>query len=160
MNTLIQELNGFKLYKVFNTNYFEVETPEGFKQVYKHPTFSFEETISRGWIWVEVEYFTATIKNSEIKINKAKKQIKSNSYNMFLKSHFIDAEKLKNKLKLTLKKANVKFDRCFEAFEKLKKEMDFDLDYQMYGDTFGIYEDFQYISFKIDNVYCEYQLFN
>lgn len=106
----IKETNGWKLYKQSNLHNFEVETPEGLRQIFRHPSFNENE--------------------------------------------------LKEKMKPTLIKADEKFEKCKDAFEKLQKEFGVDIDYTMEGDTYGIYEDHLNMTFHIDNVYCYYKLEN
>jgi hypothetical protein len=159
----IKEINGWKLYKESDLHHFEVETPEGCKQVFRHPSFNileFEKAVERGWIWIDVEFFTTSIVNSKIVISKQKKQIRSNLYNSFLINHNLNENELRKKMKPTLIKANEKFKKCKDAFEKLQKEFEVDINYTMEGDTHGIYEDHLNMTFRIDGVYCYYKLEN
>ena len=73
---LIRESQGWKLYEDKPT-FFTVETPEGFKMVLRCNKESvekrFEETIERGWIWIDFEFFIGSIFDSKIEIEKKKK---------------------------------------------------------------------------------------
>lgn len=156
---LIKEINGWKLYKQSDDN-FRIETPEGFKQTYR-PTFDekqFDVIVERGWIWVDIEYYQASIKNFEIRIQKHKKQIQSNKSDALLQIYSIDEVELKENMKPILIKANEKFEKSKAAFEELQKEFGIDINYTMEGDTHGIYESHLNMTFRIDGVYCYYEL--
>lgn len=158
---LIKETNGWKLYKNENLNDYTVETPEGFKQYYKFFRIeNFDRAVNNGWIWLDVEYFTGSIINSEIKVKKNKKQIYSNKHDLFLNSHHTTKEAVIESLKPILSKAKEKFEICKELLNKIQDENDFNVDYTMEGDTHGIYEDYLHISFNIDGVFCKFMLNN
>jgi hypothetical protein len=93
-----------------------------------------------------------------LQVSKQKKQIRSFLYNSFLNNHYLNENELKEKMKPILIKANEKFEKCKDAFEKLQKDFEVDIDYTMEGDTHGIYEDHLNMTFKVDDVYCYYKL--
>ena len=156
---LTKEVNGWKLYKNDGPNDFTIETPEGFKQYYKFcREYTFDDAVKRGWIWLDREYFTGTIIDSEIKVEKRKKQIMSNKHDLFLNSHHTTKEAVIESLKPILAKAKEKFEICKELLNKIQDENDFNVDYTMEGDTYGIYEDYLHISFNIDGIFCKFML--
>lgn len=158
---LIKETNGWKLYKEPNVHKFEIETPEGFKSINNRISFTineFDRMVERGFIWLDREYFTGTIIDSEIKVEKRKKQIMSNKHDLFLNSHHTTKEAVIESLKPILAKAKEKFEICKELLNKIQDENDFNVDYTMEGDTHGIYEDYLYISFYIDGTFCKFEL--
>jgi hypothetical protein len=156
---LIKEEKGWKLYKNDNARDYTVETPEGFTRFYSYKTeYTFYDDIKRGWIWIDKECYTGMIENSKIIITKNKKQFQSDKSDLFLKNYNTNKEELVEKLKPILVKADEKFEICKAAFFKSQEELDFDVDYTMLGDTYGIYKDYMYISFKIDGVFCRFEL--
>ena len=155
----IAEKNGWKLFRVNNSENHVMETPEGIQQQNKYFNINnFEEVIKRGFIWVDFEFFTGTIKNGKIEIEKRKKQVRSDKIHLFKKSHFIDKNSVIAKLTPILKKADKKYNFCRNEIIKLQQNLDIVIDYAMYGDTHGIYEDYMYINFKINDVECTYIL--
>ena len=165
---LIKEIDGWKLFKEQNVHKFEILTPEGIKQVNNRISFSideFERMVQRGWIWIDVEFFTASILNSKIVTKKEKRSIQSNKYEKFVNTknfyvfpHYMTEKDANESLKETLKKAKEKFEICKELLNKIQSENDFIVDYTMEGDTHGIYEDYLHITFNIDGTFCKFEL--
>lgn len=157
---LIKETNGWKLYKEPNVHKFEIETPEGFKSITNRISFTineFDRMVERGFIWLDREYFTGQIINGKIEVEKHKKQIQSSKQDLFLKNHSITKEDVIEKLKPILIKAKDKFENCRQKLVLLQNELEFDVNYMMLGDTHGIYEDYLYISFTIDGIFCKFE---
>lgn len=46
--------------------------------------------------------------------------------------------------------AKIKFKNCLDRFNALKNELEFSVSYTYDGDTHGIFDEYSYISFKID----------
>lgn len=156
---LVKEMNGWRLFKGEKLNEYSVATPEGFLQHYPfYRIETFERAVEKGWIWIDKEYFTGTIENGEILVEKRKKQIQSNKNYLFLKSHNITKEDVIKKLKPVLEIAKDKFKIVERRFIKIQDENDFIVDYTMEGDTHGIYEDYLHISFTIDGVFCKFRI--
>lgn len=158
---LIRESQGWKLYEDKPT-FFTVETPEGFKMDLRCNKQSvqkrFEETIERGWVWIDFEFFVGSIFDSKIEIEKKKKSIRSDRFEKFKNDYSTTKEQENERLKPILKKAIDKFNECEQAFLKLQRELEFNVDFSMFGDTYGIYESYQYISFDIEGVYCKFKI--
>ena len=160
---LIHEQDGWKMYENEEIRCHEFITPDGFIQ--KVPFLSavynvqkFYEAVKRGWIWVDVEYYSGTIEDSKIVVEKRNKQVRSNKHQLFLDTHDITETAVKEKLKPILEKAEKKFDKINKIFTKLLTDEDCDISYTMNGDTYGIYEDYMYISFNIEGVFCKFRI--
>lgn len=167
---LIKETNGWKLLREPRLHKYEIVSPEGFKTTSNRIVFlinEFDRIVERGWIWIDVEYFTAQIENSEIVTQKQKRQIQSDKYDKFVntnnfltQSHYMTVNEAKEKLQSVLAKAKKKYELCKEKFLAIQDEFDFEVEHQMLGDTHGIYEDYLYIGFKIDGIFCKFDINN
>lgn len=158
---LIKEVSGWKFFKGDNLNDYTIETPDGTSQYYKNCLErTFDDAVKRGWIWVDREYLIGEIINNGIQIDKRKKQVRSDKLDLFIDNHHIEKESVIEKLNPILVKAKEKFEVCSKKFLSLQNELDFDINYQMLGDTHGIYEDYLYISFTMDGIYCRFELEN
>lgn len=156
---LVKETNGWKLYKGEKLNEYSLATPEGFLQHYPfYRIETFERAVERGWIWIDKEYFTGTIENGEILVEKRKKQIQSDKNYLFLNNHNITREAVIEKLNPILIEARNKFEICRERLVLLESELNFDVNYTMEGDTHGIHEDYLHISFTIYGVFCKFRI--
>ena len=158
---LLYELDGWKLYKTENGKC--IVTPEGIvKDILKNDFYytesKFKEDVVRGWVWLDVEYYSGYIKDGVIKTVKNKKQIQSNKFDLFKSTHHLSIDSVKNALAPVLEKANDKYSQFYNRLTALQKELDANVSFFMEGDTFGIYESGLIVTFDIDNIYCRYSL--
>ena len=111
-----------------------------------------------GWVWIDVEYYSGYIKDGVIKTVKNKRQIRSNSLDLFRSTHHHSPDSAKKALAPVLEKANDKYSQFRNRLIALQKELDANVNFYMNGDTYGIYESGLIVTFDIDNVYCRYSL--
>lgn len=158
---LICELDGWKLLEIENGK--RVITSNGITKNFPNSGFQytenkFKESVARGWIWIDVEYYLGHIINGSIEIEKCKKQIQSNKFDLFKRTHHQSYEAVKDSLTPIIEKANEKYNQFLEQLEKLEEESNVKISFFMEGDTFGIYDSGVIITFRIDNIYCRYSL--
>lgn len=160
---LLCELDGWKLLEIENGK--RIVTSNGItKDIIKNSFYytkdKFKEDIVRGWVWLDVEYYSGYIKDGIIKIEKRKKQVKSNQLDLFKSTHHQSPESVKTTLSPVLEKANDKYNQFFNRLTALQKEFDVDVSFFMEGDTYGIHDSGLVLDFYIDKVSCRYSLDN
>lgn len=158
---LLYELDGWKLFKIENGK--RIVTSEGIvKDILKNDFYytesKFKEDVVRGWIWIDVEYYSGYIEDGVIKTKKNKKQIQSNKVDLFKSIHHLSSDSVKNALVPVLEKANNKYSQFHNRLIALQEELDANVNFFIEGDTFGIYSSGLIVTFEIDKVYCRYSL--
>ena len=161
MNKIKSEEN-FTLYKTSNSVYI-IETPNKLQCNYGrvseiHALSMFIKTVERGWCWVDKEYYTISYLDGEPTVNKYKKQIQSNKEEVFLKNHYISKEQAIEATKHLIPLAEEKSNKIIEAYENLHKELNFESGFHYEGDSYRIYNEYQYIRFEIENVKFTYTI--
>lgn len=149
---VLSQVNGWTLYRD-NKDYVQ-ESPEGHRsKLYivnddEYANRKFLETIDRGWIWVEYEYFIPHVYMSKVEVEKHKAQRKSNGE--IPKSRFKTKEEAAIEIRKVYPRAEEKFLKCLAALNKLREEMEFSSGDAYEGDTHGTYNDHSYISFEME----------
>lgn len=159
---IIKSNKDFTLYKTIDNNYI-IEAQNKMQANYGkvselHAINMFNNTIERGWCWVEKEYFTISFLNAEAIVKKHKKQIQSNKEDIFLKNHYISKEQAIEATKHLLPLADERSTKIINAYNDLHKVLDFESGFHYEGDSHGIYDEYEYISFKIENVEFTYTI--
>ena len=158
---LLYELDGWKLFKIENGK--RIVTSEGIvKDILKNDFYytesKFKEDVVRGWVWIDVEYYSGYIEDGVIKTVKNKKQIQSNKVDLFKSTHHHSHESVKKALAPVLEKANDRYSQFRNRLIALQEELDANVNFFIEGDTFGIHNSGLIVTFDIDNVYCRYSL--
>lgn len=160
---LLYELDGWKLFKIENGK--RIITSEGIvKDITKNDFYytesKFKEDVVRGWIWIDVEYYSGYIEDGIIKTEKRKKQVQSNKFDLFRSNGHHSPDSVKNALAPVLEKANDKYIQFYNRLIALQEELDVDVDFFMEGDTYGIHNSGLIVTFDIDKIHCRYSLEN
>ena len=158
---LLYELDGWKLFKIKNGK--RIVTSEGIvKDILKDDFYytknKFKQEVARGWIWIDVEYYSGYIEDGVIETEKNKKQIQSNKVDLFKSTHHLSSDSVKEALAPVLEKANDKYSQFHNRLIALQEELDANVNFFIEGDTFGIYSSGLIVTFEIDKVYCRYSL--
>ena len=158
---LLYELDGWKLFKIENGK--RIVTSEGIvKDIIKNDFYytesKFKQEVARGYVWIDVEYYSGCIIDGVIKTLKDKKQIQSNKFDLFKSTHHLSPDSVKNALAPVLEKANDKYSQFRNRLIALQEELDANVSFFMEGDTFGIYDSGLIVTFDIDKIYCRYSL--
>lgn len=161
--SLLCELDGWKLLEIENGK--RIVTSDGvIKDIIKNSFYytesKFKQDVVRGWVWIDVEYYSGYIEDGVIKIEKHKKQRQSNKLDLFKSTNHQSPESVKTALSPVLEKANDKYNQFFNQLIALQKEFGVDVSFFMEGDTYGIYDSDLIVTFNIDKVYCKYSLDN
>jgi hypothetical protein len=96
-------------------------------------------------------YYTVSVVRGEIVISENERSIyiKDNPENL-IKDKFLTKKDAENAISPVFLKAKIKFKKCLDKLNDLKNELGFYISYTYEGDTHGIHDEYQYISFKID----------
>lgn len=160
---LLCELDGWKLLEIENGK--RIVTSDGVtKDILKNDFYytesKFKQDVVRGWLWLDVEYYSGYIEDGVIKIEKHKKQIQSNKIDLFNSTNHQSPDSVKNALGSILEKANNKYSQFLNRLIALQEELDANVSFFMEGDTYGIHDSGLIVTFDIDKVYCRYSLDN
>lgn len=159
---LFKSENNWKLYKVDN-NLFYLEVPEtGEKREISYSEHTalnaFNHAVRTGWTWLKREYYTVSVIKSKVKVNKEKREIRSDKVELFNKTHYLTEAQAKMAINDVMPEALKKFEQCKDAYLKLHKDMDFGSGFNYDGDTHGIYNEYNYISFKMKGFDFQFEL--
>lgn len=151
--------NGFTLNQDENGKYY-VTAPTGHIERLSSPH---EETAKRhlesikerGFLWTEMTYYTACVEQSKIKINKETKKAKNTHATLSANQYATEAE-ARAAINEVLPKAKEKFLACQKALRDLSFNMNFAQGHSYEGDTYGIYNEHDYISFDMDGFYFSF----
>lgn len=159
---IIKSNKGFILYKTIDNSYI-IEAQNKMQANYGKVSElrainMFNSAIERGWFYVDKEYYTISFLNRKAIVRKHKKQIRSNKEDLFLKNHYISKKQAIKATKHLLPLAGEKYSKVIKAYHDLHKELDFESGYHYEGDSYGIYNEYEYIRFKIENVEFTYTI--
>lgn len=104
-------------------------------------------------------YYTVSVVKSEIVVSKETRSIyiKDNASNI-LKDKYLTADDAKAAISKVLPDAQKKFKTCLDAKRKLFQEMGFSTGFNYDGDTHGIYNEYDYISFDMDGFHFQFEV--
>ena len=144
---LLYELDGWKLFKIENGK--RIVTSEGIvKDILKNDFYytesKFKQDVVRGWIWIDVEYYSGYIKDGVIKTVKNKKQIRSNSFDLFRSTHHLSSDSVKDALTSVLEKANDRYSQFRNRLIALQEELDAKIHMSILGYDSYKYEEIEY----------------
>ena len=151
---IIKETNGWKLVKKDDSLY--IVTPENYEE--KYPVVSldqatdwFDRSVEKGWIYLTRTYYTASVVNGEITTSKHEnRSVRSDKVEQWESGKFITKEAAREAIKVVLPKAKEKFLVCQDKLRGLCAEMGFDVGFNYDGDSYGIYNEYEYISFNMN----------
>lgn len=107
----------------------------------------------------ELVYYTVRVVASKIKVSKETRSlyIKDNATKL-LKNKFLTKNDAENAIKLVLPKALEHFNTCLKEYQELAKRLNFSLGFNYDGDTHGIYNEYEYISFELEGFYFQFKI--
>lgn len=96
-------------------------------------------------------YYTVSVVKGKVKTNKETRSlyIKDDAVKL-LKGKFLSEDDAKKSIGVVLPFALEKFDACKEAYFSLCKQNQFNVGFNYDGDSHGIYNEYDYISFTLD----------
>jgi hypothetical protein len=158
---IIKDQNGWKLGKKDNVFYLICQDGEEIRYgTSKDNAFQwFDRVIEKGWTHLTRNYYTVTVTNGKIITGKHQNNsVRSDKLDQWSSSVYLTAEEAKAAISLVLPKAKEKFEACQSAYLALHKEMGFSSGCNYDGDTHGIYNEYEYISFQMDGFHFEFPL--
>ena len=105
------------------------------------------------------QYYTASVTKSEIKIEKQTRMIYMNDKpEGLIKDRFLTEKGAKEAILKVMPLAKEKYRTCLNLYNNLKKEQQFSVGYNYDGDTYGIYNEYSYISFNLNGFDFQFEM--
>jgi hypothetical protein len=153
MEVLKQE-NGWKLGK--KENIFYLICPSGEERKLsvtsqRNLDNAFNHAVENNWTWLDRTYFVPSVVKGKVRISKESSTfVRSDKVNEWEKGRYLTEEAAKAAIEKALPMALEKFILCQEKHNALCRELGFSLGFNYDGDSHGIYNEYQYISFTLD----------
>lgn len=160
---LIKEQNNWKLIK--KDSVFFLVCPSG-EEVKLSITSEgnlnncFSHAVTKNWTWLKRTYYTVSVIKSKIKVSKDEKNVRSDSLDKFERAHFLTESQARQAINDVLPRAEEHFKKCLEGYKKITSENKFYIGFNYDGDTHGIYNEYEYISFKLDGFDFQFEIEN
>lgn len=104
-------------------------------------------------------YYTASVVKSKIVVQKHDRNIyMKDMASKIIKDKFLTADDAKAAIAKVMPKAHEKYSSCLAAYRELVKNMGFSIGYNYDGDTYGIYNEYDYISFDLDGFHFQFEI--
>jgi hypothetical protein len=109
----------------------------------------------------EIVYYTVSVVKSKVKIEKNTRSIYIKDIpEKLIKERFLTKEQAQAAIETVLPRAKEKFEKCLEAHRTLCKELGFSTGFSYDGDTYGIYDEYDYICFKLEGFDFQFEINN
>lgn len=103
-------------------------------------------------------YYTVSVIQSKIVVEKNERNIYGNDTVNILKDKYLTEKDAKDAILKVLPDAKAKYEACLSAYVKLRQDMGFSIGNSYDGDTYGIYNEYEYIYFKMDGFSFEFEI--
>lgn len=151
---IIKEQNGWKLLKKEDIFYLVCPSGEEVKLSITHESNlnnCFNHAVKNNWTWLKRTYYTVSHIKSKIVVSKQESNmVRSDKLSQWEKNHYLTEAQAKQAINDVLPKAEEHFNTCLQKHKELTKELGFSIGYNYEGDSHGIYDEYQYISFKME----------
>lgn len=158
---IIKEQNEWKLIKRDNAHFLVCPSGEEVKlSVTSEGNLNncFNHAVTYNWTWLNRTYYTVSVVKSKIKVSKNQKQIRSDSVDKFEKSHYLTEAQALQAINDVLPEAEKHFNNCLAKYRELTKELNFSIGFNYDGDTHGIYNEYDYISFTMGKFNFQFEM--
>lgn len=99
----------------------------------------------------DLVYYTVSVIKGKIKVNRDTRGIYLNCEPSKLVKYFYRTElEARQAIEAVMPKAVEHFKQCLNAYRELTTKMGFNVGHNYDGDTHGIYNEYDYVSFKLD----------
>lgn len=107
----------------------------------------------------EMVYYTVSVIKSEIKVEKNTISLTSKyTSDQLLKRTYLTKAEAQSAIGEVMPKAQAHFNNCLALYRKLTQEMGFYMGFNYEGDTHGIYDEYEYISFVMDGFNFQFKV--
>lgn len=103
-------------------------------------------------------YYTVSVVQSKIVVGKEERHIYGNDTPTILKDKYLTEKDAKDAILKVFPNAKAKFEACLGAFIKLRQDMGFSIGNSYDGDTCGIYNEYEYMYFKMDGFSFQFEI--
>lgn len=158
---IIKEQNNWKLIKKEDAYYLVCPSGEEVKlNVTSEGNLNncFNHAVTYNWTWLKRTYYTVSLIKSKVAVGKNEKSIRSDSVDKFERSYYLTEAQAKQAINDVLPRAEQHFKTCLENYRKLANDLNFYVGFNYDGDTHGIYNEYEYISFKMDGFSFQFEI--
>ena len=114
---------------------------------------------------MELVHYTASVECSKVKITNETKTIYSSpqksvdeiAVNM-TKHVYLTKQAAIDAISKVLPRAQAHFETCLKEYRDLNKRLSFSVGFHYDGDSYGIYNEYEYISFKLDEFSFQFEI--
>lgn len=112
--------------------------------------------------WVtDLVYYTVAVVKGEIKVERNTRGIYiKDDPEKLARNRYLTQAEAKNAIEAVLPEARAKFEQCLTEYRALTSKLGFSIGYNVDGDTHGIYNEYEYISFKIGEFSFTFEIEN
>lgn len=110
-------------------------------------------------------YYTVCVHKSQIKVGKEERNIFSwpdhtveEAAKILTSNRFLTKAEARNAIEAVLPKAQEHFQACLKKYQEAMSSLNFSVGYTYDGDTHGIYDEYEYINFKMDGFDFEFEM--
>lgn len=103
-------------------------------------------------------YYEVSVVRSKVVVSKNERHIYGNNTVDILKNKHLTEKDARDAILKVLPNAKEKFEACLRAFIELRQNMGFSIGNNYDGDTYGIYNEYEYMSFKMDGFYFQFEI--
>jgi hypothetical protein len=159
---IIREENNWKLGKLDNVFYLICPSGENVKLSITSKVNldnCFNHAVRNNWTNLDRTYFIPQVLGSEVKISKHTAMfVRSDKVEQWEKGKYLSKEDAKNAIEAVLPRAKDKFKACLEAYNKTCQDGQFSVGFNYDGDTQGIYDEYEYICFKMEGFNFQFKI--
>ncbi len=120
-----------------------------------------EAEIITGKYKTEIAHYTVSVVGSEVQVERHKRSLYvKDDFRNIVKNYYLTKAEATAAIMEVLPEAQAKFKVCAEAISKLESELGFIKSYNYDGDTHGIYNEYESISFELKGFRFQFRLEN
>jgi hypothetical protein len=158
---ILREENGWKLGKRDNLCY--LICPSGEERPLNtrwadHCANTFNHAVRNNWTWLERVYYIPSVVKNKVTVSKNKKNIRSDKVALFDRTHCTTEAQARLAINDVMPQAEAHFKECKQKYLDLLKSLQFSVGFNYEGDTHGIYNEYEYISFKMNSFAFQFSL--
>jgi len=107
----------------------------------------------------DLVYYTANVSKGKIEVSRNTRSIYLSSEPEKLAIYFFRSKKEAiEAIEKVMPRAKEKFEKCLKAYYEITSKLGFDIGHNYDGDMYGIYNEYEYISFNMDNFNFSFEI--
>lgn len=106
----------------------------------------------------EVAYYEVCVRGSKPVVERHTISLTFKNEAVKLAKRYLTKQEALDAISAVMPKAQAHFEKCLAAYNQLTKDMSFYIGFNYDGDTHGIYDEYEYISFEMDGFNFQFKL--